>query len=211
MADLEAILGWPPAGPEHLSCYSLIVEPGTPLAAAVARGVLRVPDDDAAADLYEAAMARLAAAGYRHYEVANWARRPDLTARHNLVYWRNGDYVGAGAGAHGTIAGRRTMQHLLPRTWIEAVEAGQAPVSNVEEIGPATAMGETMMLGLRLLEEGVAGEAFRRRHGASLDEIYGTEIIELTDFDLLERAPDRVRLTRRGLMLANDVAARFLR
>src|SRR5688572_21845803 len=69
-ADLETILGWAPRGPEHLSCYSLIVEPGTPFADAVTRGILRVPDDDAAADLYEAAMARLSAAGYCHYEVA---------------------------------------------------------------------------------------------------------------------------------------------
>jgi oxygen-independent coproporphyrinogen III oxidase len=209
--DLETVLGWATRGPEHLSCYSLIVEPGTPFAEAVARGILRVPDDDAAADLYEAAMTRLAAAGYLHYEVANWARDPSLTARHNLIYWRNGDFVGAGAGAHGTIAGRRTMQHLLPLTWIEAVERGEAPDSNVEEIGPDTAMGETMMLGLRLLEEGVDAEAFRRRHGAALDEVYGDEIGELAGLGLIERSPDRVRLTQRGLMLANDVTARFVR
>ena len=210
-SDLETVLGWAPAGPEHLSCYSLIVEPGTPMADAVARGILRVPDDDAAADLYEAAIERLDAAGYIHYEVANWARGEAFQARHNLVYWRNGEYVGAGAGAHGMIAGRRAMQHLLPATWIATFERGEAPVSNVEEIGEETAMGETMMLGLRLLGEGVADEAFRARHGVALDDTFGTEIDELASLGLLDRRPDRVRLTHRGLMVANDVCARFLR
>jgi oxygen-independent coproporphyrinogen-3 oxidase len=209
--DLETVLGWGPKPPDHLSCYSLIVEPGTPMAEAVARGILRVPDDDAAADLYDAAIDRLGDAGYVHYEVANWARDETLPSRHNVIYWRNGDYVGAGAGAHGTIAGRRTMQHPLPKTWIEAVERGEAPVSNVEAIGPATAMGETMMLGLRLLREGVEDEAFRARHGQGLVDLYGPEIEELAGLGLLDRRPDRVRLTRRGLMVANDVSVRFLR
>ena len=207
--DLAAVLDrqiWP----EHLSLYSLIVEPGTPMADAVARGILAVPDDDATADLYEAAIETLAAAGYVHYEVANWARAPGLEARHNLVYWRNGDYVGLGAGAHGHVAGRRTMNHLLPATYIAAVEAGETPVSNVEEIPAATAMGETMMLGLRLLREGVGDAAFAARHGRTLDETFGSTVEELTALGLLERLPDRVRLTHRGLMLANQVCARFV-
>ena len=209
--DLETVLGWAPGPPEHLSCYNLIVEPGTPLAEGVARGILRVPDDDAAADLYEAAIDHLTAAGYVHYEVANWARDESLASRHNQVYWRNGDYVGAGAGAHGTIAGQRVMQHLLPKTWIEAVERGEPPISNVEAIGPATAMGETMMLGLRLLGEGVEDEAFRVRHGQGLKDVFPQEIEELVGWGLLDRRSERVRLSRRGLMLANDVCARFLR
>jgi oxygen-independent coproporphyrinogen-3 oxidase len=209
--DLETVLGWAPNGPEHLSSYSLIVEPGTPMAEAVARGILSVPDDDATADLYEAAIERMTGAGYVHYEVANWARGEALQAQHNLIYWRNGEYVGAGAGAHGMIAGRRAMQHLLPATWIAAVERGEASVSNVEEIGAETAMGETMMLGLRLLDEGVSDEAFLARHGVGLDETYGAEIDELATLGLLDRRPGRVRLTHRGLMVANDVCARFLR
>ncbi len=211
-ADLDAVLGGEVGGtvPEHLSLYSLIVEPGTPMADAVARGILAVPDDDAAADLYEAAMARLTAASYVHYEVANWAREPSLVARHNLVYWRNGDYVGLGAGAHGHVAGRRGMNHLLPRTYCEAVERGEPPVSNVETISPATAAGETMMLGLRLLEGGVRDEAFAARHGQSLENAYGAIIAELAAHGLLERRPGLVRLTPRGLMVANDVCARFL-
>lgn len=209
VTDLETVLGWEPA-PEHLSCYSLIVEPGTPMADAVARGILRVPDDDASADLYEVVIETLAGAGYTHYEVANWARSPGLASRHNRIYWRNGEYVGAGAGAHGFAGGRRTMQHLLPAAFIAAVERGEPPDSNVEEISHETSMGETMMLGLRLLEEGVSDDAFAARHGVSLESVYGDTIAEMAELGLIERRPGRVRLTLRGLMLANDVAARFL-
>ena len=211
-ADLGAVLGGDVGGtvPEHLSLYSLIVEPGTPMADAVARGILSVPDDDASADLYEAAMATLAAAGFVHYEVANWARDSALASRHNLIYWRNGDYLGAGAGAHGSIGGRRTMNHLLPATYCAAVERGEAPVSNVESISPTTAMGETMMLGLRLLRDGVSLPAFDERHGRTLQEVYGDVVGGLAGQGLIECLPDRVRLTPRGLMLANDVCARFV-
>jgi len=208
-ADLATVLGWNPS-PEHLSCYSLIVEPGTPMADAVTRGILRVPDDDAAADLYELTMSLLSEAGYTHYEVANWAREPDLASRHNQIYWRNGDYIGAGAGAHGFVSGARTMQHLLPSAFIAAVGRNEPPVSNVETIEPATAIGETMMLGLRLLDEGVEDAAFLARHGSTLEAVYGETIARLTELGLLERSSDRVRVTRRGLMLANDVSARFL-
>ncbi|MDP9366744.1 MAG: radical SAM family heme chaperone HemW [Chloroflexota bacterium] len=208
--DLDQILAWGPAPPEHLSLYSLIVEPGTPMADAVARGILVVPDDDATADLYEAAIGTMERAGFIHYEVANWARDERLQARHNLIYWRNGEYAGLGAGAHGHIGGRRAMQHLLPLAWVEAVERGESPVSNVEEIPPQTAMGETMMLGLRLLQQGVDEGAFAARHGVELRERYGRIIEELVGFGLMERTGDGVRLTPRGLMVANDVCARFL-
>ena len=207
---MAEVLAWDGGGPEHLSLYSLIVEPGTPLADAVRRGIVAVPDDDATADLYEAAIAHLAEAGFRHYEVANWARNPSLVARHNVIYWRNGDYAGLGAGAHGHVAGRRTMNHLLPATYCAAVERGEAPVSNLEAIAAPTAMGETMMLGLRLLDEGVSATEFELRHGAALADVYGPIVEDLVGMRLLEAVDDRVRLTERGLMVANDVCARFL-
>jgi oxygen-independent coproporphyrinogen-3 oxidase len=210
-ADLDRTLGGDlGATPDHLSLYSLIVEPGTPMADAVARGILTPVDDDGAADLYELAIDRLAAAGWDHYEVANWARTPALASRHNAIYWRNGDYLGLGAGGHGHLAGRRWMNHPAPLAYCKAVESGRTVISNEESIDAATAMGETMMLGLRLLDTGVDDAAFRVRHGGSLDAVYGPQLDELVALGLLERAPGRVRLSRRGLMLANDVAARFL-
>jgi oxygen-independent coproporphyrinogen-3 oxidase len=208
--DLETVIGWGGCGPDHLSLYSLIVEPGTPMADAVERGILAVLDDDATADLYEAAIAFLGGAGFVHYEVANWARTERLMSRHNAIYWRSGDYLGIGAGAHGTVGGRRAMNHLLPRTYIAAVERGEEPASNVEAIDRRTQMGETMMLGLRLIREGVGEAAFQARYGVSLDEAFGDTIRELVAIGMLERTESGVRLTPRGLMLANDVCARFV-
>lgn len=210
--DLDRVLGGALAGhvPDHLSLYSLIVEPGTPMADAVARSILVAPDDDATADLYEAAIARLDDAGWTHYEVANWAASPALESRHNRIYWRNGDYIGAGAGSHGFLGGVRWMNHQLPAAFCAAVEQGASPHATAEEIPRRTSMGETMMLGLRLLEDGVSTGAFAARHGRPLEDAFGPEIADMTARGLLERLPDRVRLTPRGLMLANDVCAEFL-
>lgn len=210
--DLDRVLGGGLAGhvPDHLSLYSLIVEPGTPMADAVARGIMTPPDDDAAADLFEAAMDRLADAGWTHYEVANWTAQPALQSRHNRLYWRNGDYLGLGAGAHGGLRGVRWMNHQLPATYCAAVEGGRSARATEEAIPERTAMGETMMLGLRLLEDGVSPTAFARRHGVALEAAYGSEIADLERRGLLERGPDRYRLSRRGLLLANDVCARFV-
>jgi oxygen-independent coproporphyrinogen-3 oxidase len=205
--DLQTIASLPI---EHCSLYSLIVEPGTPMADAVTRGVLTVLDDDTTADLYEIAMDTLGAAGWTHYEIANWARQPELASRHNLVYWRNGAYAAFGAGAHGRIGSERYMDHLKPLTYVEAVESGESPQSNTEFLDANLQMGETMMLGLRLLNEGVSATAFERRHRVLLLEHFGSQIDELSGFGLLDWDGDRLRLTLRGTLLANDVCARFL-
>jgi oxygen-independent coproporphyrinogen-3 oxidase len=102
------------------------------------------------------------------------------------------------------------MNHLLPKTYIAAIEAGQPGWSNEETIGPRTAMGETMMLGLRLLNEGVAEAEFQARHGVGLTARFGPVIDELVGVGMLRRTNGRVTLTERGLMLANDVCARFV-
>ncbi len=207
--DLETVLSLAGA-PEHLSLYSLIVEPGTPFADAAARGILHMPDDDATADMYEQAITSLEDAGWHHYEVANWVRDPDRYSRHNAIYWQHGEYLGIGAGAHGTIGSRRTMNHLLPETYCQAIESGADPASNVEAIDEATSRAETMMLGLRLLDQGIDAVAFQVRHGVTLDETFGSTIDSLIGISMMERHERGVRLTHRGLMLANDVVARFL-
>ncbi len=205
--DLETIASLPI---EHCSLYSLIVEPGTPMADAVTRGVLTVLDDDTSADLYETAMGTLATAGWAHYEIANWARQPEFASRHNLVYWRNGAYAAFGAGAHGRIGAERFMNHLRPLTYIEAVESGTSPHSNTEHLSSKLQIGETMMLGLRLLEEGVSGSAFAERHGVALHDHFGPQIEELSGLGLLDWDGAHLRLTPRGTLLANDVCVRFL-
>jgi oxygen-independent coproporphyrinogen-3 oxidase len=209
-SDLRQVLELEPGLLTHLSLYSLIIEPGTPFADAEARGILRMPDDDASAELYELAIRLLDEAGWLHYEVANWATKREFASRHNIQYWRNGDFLGIGAGAHGTVRGVRTMNHLLPETYCLAIESNEPAWSNRELIDGAVAEGETMMLGLRLLEDGVNRAAFRIRHGRSMDEAFGSIIPEFVGNGLLLDDRDQVKLTHQGLMLANDVAARFL-
>lgn len=156
MAELEAALGL--AG-DHLSIYQLTIEPGTAFEGAVARGDFQVPDERMQADLYEATQARLDAAGMPAYEISNHAR-PGEACRHNLVYWRYGDYVGVGPGAHGrlTLAGGAklaTRQHRAPEAWLAGVEAEGHATRQRDAVAPDARLAEMLMMGLRL-EEGVA-------------------------------------------------------
>jgi oxygen-independent coproporphyrinogen-3 oxidase len=211
-SDLAQLLDGEVGGrpPDHLSLYGLIVEPGTPMADAVHRGILTPVSDDTAADFYELAASMLAEAGWIHYEIANWAASPPEVSRHNAVYWRNGDYAGIGAGAHGHLGNRRTMNQPSPARYIATLERNESVVTNIEEIDDRTAMGETMMLGLRLLQDGVSPPSFARRHGVSLFDQFGSQVARLTSIGLLEADDSRVRLTDRGTLLASSVCAEFL-
>jgi oxygen-independent coproporphyrinogen III oxidase len=196
--------------PEHLSLYALSVEPGTPLAAAVEEGDLPSPDPDLAADMYELAEETCAAADYLHYEISNWAREADLRCEHNLIYWRNEEYLGLGAGAHSWSGGQRWANVSLPAEYAALLSRGNRPVSSEEAISRELEMGETMMMGLRLVDEGVTFERFRQRFGADLRQHYALQIEELDGLDLLEVGDSRVRLSPRGRLLANQVFYRFL-
>jgi oxygen-independent coproporphyrinogen-3 oxidase len=196
-------------GPEHLSLYALTVETGTPLAAYIKEGTLPAPDDDLAAEMYEWAEQELGQAGYVHYEISNWARL-GYACQHNLVYWHNLPYIGLGAGAHSWWKGRRWANLGHPADYIRALDAGRLPIAAEEEIEPKIEMGETMMMGLRLLEEGVSLAGFQQRFGTPLDAVYARPIASLIERGLLERLPDRVRLTQRGHLLGNQVFVEFL-
>ncbi|GBD17070.1 Oxygen-independent coproporphyrinogen-III oxidase-like protein YqeR [bacterium HR26] len=205
--DLDIALAWQP---EHLSLYALTLEPGTPMQRAVERGVLTVPDDDAVAEMAELADAKLAAAGWLHYEVSNWARCPELASRHNQIYWKNGRYIGLGAGAHAYLGNTRSSNERLPARYIELVREGRSPVVFKEAIDPQTEMTETMILGLRLLEEGVSAEAFTARHGRSLEDVYGRELRELAEAGLVEWNGERVRVSRARWLMVNEIALWFV-
>jgi oxygen-independent coproporphyrinogen-3 oxidase len=181
----------------------------------VFRGQLPVPDPDLAADMYELAGERLAAAGYRQYEISNWSL-PGYECAHNLIYWRNRPYLGLGAGAHSSGAGQRWWNVRPVQTYVDRVTPGRSTgwpspaAEDGEKIGRSLEMGETMMLGLRLTHEGVAEADFRRRFGASLDEVYGDTIQDLVALGLLAWRDERLCLTPRGRLLGNQVFARFL-
>jgi oxygen-independent coproporphyrinogen III oxidase len=203
--------------PQHLSLYSLTIEERTPLHAWAARGLFTLPDPDLAADMYEVASDRLAATGYEQYEISNWAR-PGFACRHNLQYWLNQPYLGLGAGAHGYAAGVRTADVLHPAEYIRRLGAAspelpfpQTPATeHVTPIDRAAEIAETMMMGLRLTQEGVSEAAFRARFGQSLLEVFTGPISRLISLGLLEWAGDRLRLTERGRLLGNQVFVEFV-
>ncbi len=198
--------------PEHLSLYALTVEQGTPLARWVADGRVPPPDDDAAAEMYDLACDVLEKAGYRHYEISNWALagERDWRCRHNLVYWRYEPYLGFGAGAH-SFDGKRRWWNVSPVAgYIDRLSRGETPVESWEDLDERLAMGEMMMVGLRLLEEGVPDARFRARFGISLQDAFSEEIGEMTQMGLVEWHDAGLRLTRRGWLVANRVFARFL-
>jgi oxygen-independent coproporphyrinogen-3 oxidase len=216
--------------PEHLSLYSLIVEEGTPLHRWVADGRVRPVEDDLAADMYELAAARLAAAGYAQYEISNWSM-PGHACQHNLTYWRNLPYIGLGAGAHGWYDGRRYSEARPVREYLRRVAAtgegaareapGQAAgdaaearlpagaVVECEPITPELEMAETAMVGLRLVE-GLSLPDFATRFGRSFEEALGARVADVRALGLLEERDGHLRLTERGRLLGNEVFERVL-
>jgi oxygen-independent coproporphyrinogen-3 oxidase len=204
--------------PEHLSLYALTVEEGTPLARDVARGRTPAPDPDTQADHYEWTEDRMARAGYEHYEISNWARA-GRRCKHNLVYWENREYLGLGAGAHSHLNGLRFSTVLLPNRYIELVAESAQPAADGsvsmkhlvagESVTPETAMADTLILGLRLID-GIELSAFAERHGRTVDDVYGNVIDEFMMNGLLERDGMRLRLTARGRLLSNELFQRLL-
>jgi oxygen-independent coproporphyrinogen-3 oxidase len=210
--------------PEHLSAYALTLEDGTPFGRWAAKGLLPIPDPDLAAEMYEWTMAFLAAEGYQQYEISNWARgNSEFQCRHNLQYWRNLDYLGFGAGAHGYASGVRYSNVLRIKTYLERLNpplvSGDWPLSpamvHAHQNSLRENMQETMLTGLRLTEEGVAAGFFQQRFGVELTAAFGAEIAELVKFGLLTWAEplpgERIlRLTERGRLLGNQVFLRFV-
>jgi oxygen-independent coproporphyrinogen-3 oxidase len=205
-------------GPEHLSLYALTVEEGTPLARDIARGRTPAPDADAQAEQYEWTQDRLARAGYEHYEISNWAR-PGHRCAHNLLYWRNREYLGLGAGAHSHLDGVRFSTALLPNRYMELVDESVAEqaggrgamrqVVAAEQITPALAIADALILGLRLVG-GVALADFTARYGQSPRGVHGAVMDEFVGYGLLEETPSHLRLTRRGRLLSNELFQRLL-
>ena len=194
--------------PDHLSLYALTVEPETPLATRVERSEVVPLDPDAVATMYEAAAARLEAAGYRQYELSNWAR-PGYESRHNRVYWTWGDYLGIGAGAHGFLDGERFENVAHPREYIESVGRSGRAIASAVRPDTATSMSDWLALRLRLVE-GFAPAEFAACFGESLDAAVGPPLDSCRAAGLLEDSRGRLRLTPRGRLLHNEVAVRVM-
>lgn len=194
--------------PDHLSCYGLTYEHGTRLHAQRTVGVVAQADADLEADMYEATIEHLAASGFAQYEISNFAR-PGRECRHNLVYWRGENYVGMGPSAAGYVGDRRYKNVPDTGAYITTMAAGRDPIVQEEILDPLTQAREALMLGLRLTK-GVDRTAFRARFGFELVERFGAAVERHSGDGLLEVDDEAVRLTRRGLLLADTVIADFL-
>ena len=195
-ASLDAVLA---ADPGHVSAYALTVEPGTRLHAQGA-----TVDPDVQADRYEIADDLLTAAGYGWYEISNWARTDDDRARHNELYWRDGDWWGVGPGAHSHVGGVRWWNVRLPRDHAAAVRDGRSPAQAREVLDGEARRVERVLLGVRL----AGGHPV-----ADLDDAGRAAAGDLADDGLLDPralAGGTVRLTRRGRLLADAVVLRLV-
>jgi oxygen-independent coproporphyrinogen-3 oxidase len=207
--------------PEHLSTYGLTIEPATEFGRRLRRGTLAPIDQDLSADFYEASDADLGAAGYRRYEIANFAR-PGYECRHNLGYWRNQRFLGLGMGAHSSMVVARFANHGRlnaylagmagwegPRLTDPAVPEATGPIAWVERLGHATQLAETVILGLRLTDGVDLGE-FAARFGERAEERWAETIADLEELGLLRVEGGALRLSARGRLLGDEVFTRFL-
>ena len=191
------------AGPDHVSAYALTVEAGTRLAARVRRGELAAPDDDVLADRYLAADETLSAAGYRWYEISNWAATASARCAHNLLYWTDGDWWGIGPGAHSHVGGTRWWNVRHPAAYAGRIAAGVSPGQAREVLSGDERQLERVMLLIRLAEgcpAGVLGPAGR----ANAESVVADGLAEPGAL-----ADGRIVLTRRGRLLADAVTRKL--
>jgi oxygen-independent coproporphyrinogen-3 oxidase len=200
-ASLERALGF---GTGHLSLYQLTLEPGTRFAALHAAGKLHPLDADHAAALYELTTERTAAAGIPPYEISNHAR-PGEESRHNLTYWRYGDYAGVGPGAHGRRLGLRTARHRKPENFLSAVARNGHGIAEEAALSPQEAADEALVMGLRL-STGIDAEALAGRVGVE-SLVDWRKVDRLVASGHLERDPGRLATTVAGRLLLDSVLA----
>lgn len=199
--------------PDHVSAYNLTFEEGTAFFAEMRRGRITPLASDEQAAMYAAVREELPRRGYAMYEISNYAP-PGHEARHNLTYWHAESYLGIGAGAHSFArdasgGGRRWWNERGPGRYLACATESGAAEAGGEQVDAATAMGEFAFLNLRL-REGFALDAFRERFGSEFDEVFGARSARLFEGGLLEHAGGRVRLSDRGVELADSIFAEFI-
>jgi oxygen-independent coproporphyrinogen III oxidase len=203
--SLEALVD---TGPEHASLYLLEIYPNAPLRDEMARaGRSQSPDDDAA-DMYLRAMERLETAGYRQYEISNVAR-PGRESRHNLKYWTDGEWIGFGCGAHSTVGHVRWNNVPGTADYVTRLAHHASPVAARRVLSHREQLEEALFMELRLAD-GVRLDRIREVYGVDVWREWGSRLAPCVDAGLLEYDAARLRLTRAGMLLANDVMTTFL-
>jgi putative oxygen-independent coproporphyrinogen III oxidase len=191
--------------PDHISAYALVVEDGTKLAAQVRRGVVPAPEDDDEAAKYELADEVLTAAGFGWYEVSNWAREDRFRCRHNEAYWSGGSWWGVGPGAHSHVGGVRWWNVKHPTAYAGRLAAGRSPAAAREVLTSEQRHDEWVLLGVRLVD-GLPVEGLHREGWAAVAGLIGEELVD----GQAALRDNRIRLTRRGRLLADTVVRRLL-
>lgn len=191
----------------HMSLYSLILENHTVFMNRMRRGKLPLPKEELEAEMFEYIITELERAGFEHYEISNFSKS-GFESRHNLMYWDNAEYYGIGAGASGYVNGVRYKNHGPIRHYLNAVEAGNARITE-EHLSQREQMEEEMFLGLRK-KSGVSMARFEEKFKRSFEGLYGEIIRDLVQQGLMQIDGDRVRMTKRGLFLGDTVAERFI-
>jgi len=194
--------------PEHLSTYNLTIEQGTAFSKLQSNGKLIMPEDGHQLELYKKTIERLTKKGFHHYEISNFARQ-GKECKHNITYWKNTNTLGLGAGASSYINGTRFKNINLPAHYIRQVKEGKTAVEHSETLEPRQAMGETIMLGLRLLQ-GISIHQFERRFQVSFINLFKNIIHSLKEKELILIEDDRLRLSPKGLFLADSVILEFI-
>ncbi|MFH1019936.1 MAG: radical SAM family heme chaperone HemW [Pseudomonadota bacterium] len=194
--------------PEHLACYELTIEEGTPFARLVEKGSLILPEEEEALAMAGLTHDLLARAGLERYEISNYARR-GLECRHNLNYWQNGSYLGLGAGAVSCLSGFRFSTEPEPEVFAALVQQGKLPLVEAECLPLAARFRESVVMGLRLTG-GVSFARLQRRFGLTPPGYYGKILEDLHRQGLVALASDSLRLTEAGLPVANQVLARLV-
>ena len=205
LANVDALIE---AGPDHASLYLLELYPNAPLKEDMARGGWSLAPDDDAAEMYLRAMERLEAAGLRQYEISNVAK-PGRESRHNVKYWTDGEWLAFGCGAHGTRHGIRYKNVSSTTDYIDRIVSGADPVAERRTLTASERLEEVLFTGLRLTA-GVDLDGIEARYGVDVWARYGDQLRPFLDAGCLIREGGRLRLTRDGMLLANEVMAVFV-
>jgi oxygen-independent coproporphyrinogen-3 oxidase len=205
LASVESLIG---LGPEHASLYLLEIYPNAPLRDAMARGRWSVAAEDDAAEMYLQAMGALDRAGYEQYEISNVAR-PGRESRHNVKYWTDGEWIGFGCGAHSTRKGVREKNVAATAEYISRVASWGQLAVETRPLSPQARFEEALIMGLRLTR-GVDLASIESRYQTDVWRTYGSELEPFVDLGLLIYDGAHLRLTRSGMLLANEVMAVFI-
>lgn len=195
-------------GLPHYSAYSLIVEPKTVFYIQYVRGKLHLPGEEVEADMYGRLMEKMEKGGLRQYEISNFAKE-GYESIHNKIYWDNDEYAGFGAGAHGYMNGIRYANHGPIKKYLHSIEMGELPIRERHEVTIDEKCEEEMFLGLRK-NEGISFEEFEKKLGVSMKEKYGKVIDNLIQEGLVLEEKGRLKLTKKGRFLGNEVFQQFL-